>query len=340
VKIAQVCMPFLSVPPMGYGGLERVVSYLTEALVLAGHEVTLFASGDSKSRARIIAPCDQATGIGNGGKALYLVTLGMVARLADEFDIIHFHFTDWAMLPYVRALRAPSLITYHMPIDTSASTKRLFREYAELPLVSVSNAQRPPECDLNWQKTIYNGLPPDLYAVQEKADGYCAFLGRLGPSKGPHLAIDVALAANVRLKLAGPIQQQYFDGSIAPRLRPGEVEYVGELDDVAKQPFLGGADALLFFTQVQEAFGLVMIEAMACGTPVIALDRGSSREIITDGRNGFVVSSVQEGASRVSAASRLSRAQCRAEFDSRFSDSRMCHEYCEVYERIVADALK
>ena len=339
MKIAQVCTPYISVPPSGYGGVERVVSYLTEALVCEGHQVTLFASGDSRSRANIVSPALQSSGIGPDGKMLYLVTLATVLALESEFDVIHFHFTDWTMLPFVKALRARSLVTFHMPIEISAATRRAFREYAEVPLVSLSNAQRRSETGLNWRKTIYNGLPPNLYTIQERPDGYYAFLGRLGPSKGPDLAIDIATKARVRLRLGGPIQQPYFDQKIAPRLKPGEIEYVGELDDLAKQSFLGGANALLFPTQVQEAFGLVMIEAMACGTPVVAFDRGATREVVTDGINGFVVSSAQEAANVLNDVSKLCRVRCRAEFDRRFSASRMCLDYCDVYERLVLETL-
>lgn len=337
MKIAQVCTPYISVPPSGYGGVERVVSYLTEALVCEGHQVTLFASGDSRSRANVVSPAIRAPGIGADGKMLYLATLAMVVDLANEFDVIHFHFTDWTMLPFVKALRARSLVTFHMPIDVSTTTRRVFREYANVPLVSLSNAQRQSDTGLNWLKTIYNGLPTDLYTTQEEPYGYYAFLGRLGPSKGPDLAIEIAATAGVRLKLAGPIQQPYFDQEIAPRMNPGQIEYLGELDDSAKQAFLGGASALLFPTRGQEAFGLVMIEAMACGTPVVAFDRGSARELITDGINGFVVSSTQDAANLLNNASNLSRVRCRAEFDKRFSASRMCLDYCEVYERLVAE---
>jgi len=304
-------------------------------LVREGHQVTLFASGDSKSRANIVSPVAQASGIEPDGRMLYLVTLATVLASEREFDVIHFHFTDWTMLPFVKALRARSLVTFHMPIEFSAAARRAFLEYGDVPLVSLSDAQRQSDTTLNWRRTIYNGLPEDLYALQEKPDGYYAFLGRLGPSKGPDLAIDIATIAGVRLKLAGPIQRPYFDQKIAPRLKAGEIEYVGELGDPAKQSFLGGARALLFPTQVQEAFGLVMIEAMACGTPVVAFDRGSAREVITDGVNGFVASGVQHAASLLNDAANLSRVRCRAEFDARFSDSRMCLDYCEVYAQLM-----
>ncbi len=336
VKIAQVCMPFLPVPPKNYGGVERVISYLTEALVLEGHDVTLFASGDSQSSARILAPCDKAVGIGSEGRLLYSTTLGVLADLTDQFDAIHFHFTDWTMLPYVKALQARCLITYHMPIELSEATRSLFNAHPNVPLVSVSNSQRRNCGMLNWQCTIHNGLPLDLYSIQENPNGYCAYLGRLGPSKGPDKAIDIALAAKVPLKLAGPIQQPYFDERIAPRLRPHEIEYVGEIDDIAKQSFLGGADSFLFPTQVEEAFGLVMIEAMSCGTPVIAFDHGAAREVVTSGVTGFVVSNTQEGASLLKKAATLSRQQCRAEFERRFAASRMCREYCQAYELIAS----
>jgi glycosyltransferase involved in cell wall biosynthesis len=270
------------------------------------------------------------------GRALYSATLGMVAGVADQFDAVHFHFTDWTMLPFVKALGGRSLVTFHMPIDLSDGVRRLLQEHRGVPLVSLSDAQRPTDESLNWQRTIYNGLPPDLYSLQRQPDDYCAFLGRLAPSKGPDKAIDLAIAANVPLKLAGPIQQPYFDEVIAPRLKAGQIEYVGEIDDAGKQSFLGNARALLFPTQVKEAFGLVMIEAMACGTPVVAFDRGAPKEIVTGGITGFVVSDAREGASRLDEASRLSREACRAEFDRRFSASRMSEEYCEVYARIAS----
>lgn len=337
VKIAQVCTPYIPVPPRGYGGVERVVSYLTDALVSEGHEVTLFASGDSRSRANIVSPVFKAPGIGPDGRMLYLVTLATILNSQSDFDVIHFHFTDWTMLPYVKALRTRSLVTFHMPIDPTAATRRALMEYADVPLVSLSGAQQQAESGLNWRKIIYNGLPTDLYALQERPCGYYAFLGRLGPSKGPDLAIDIATQARVQLKLAGPIQQPYFDEKIAPKLKPGQIEYVGELDDAAKQSFLGGADALLFPTQVEEAFGLVMIEAMACGTPVVAFDRGATREVITDGINGFVISGVNQAANLLNAASNLSRVRCRGEFERRFSARRMCLDYCDVYERLTTE---
>lgn len=339
MKIAQVCTPYISVPPQTYGGVERIVSYLTESLVLAGYQVTLFASGDSRTRAEIVAPTHRAPGIGPEGRMLYLVTLAALLERASEFDIVHFHFTDWTMLPFVKALRRRSLVTYHMPLDLSEAAVRAFREYADVPLVSLSDAQRRRETSLDWRGTIYNGLPSDLYSMNENPAGYYAFLGRLGPSKGPDLAIDIAAAAGVKLKLAGPIQQPFFDQAIAPRLRPREIDYVGELDDQAKQSFLGSANALLFTPRIHEAFGLVMIEAMACGTPVVALDRGSAREVITDGVNGFVVSNVQEAARLLSDVSGLSRALCRAEFDRMFTADRMCVDYCALYDRLASESV-
>ncbi|HYM78050.1 MAG TPA: glycosyltransferase family 4 protein [Candidatus Dormibacteraeota bacterium] len=331
-------MPFLSVPPKQYGGVERMVSYLTEELVQQGHMVTLFASGDSITRARLIAPCSSAAGEGHEGHVLYSTMLGMVARYAKEFDIIHFHLNHWIVLPFVKALTSRAVVTFHMPIDNSESMQPFFQEFSDIPIVSLSDAQRPSNVYLNWQRTIYYGLPTTLYKYREKSENYYAFIGLLARHKGPDRAIDIAKAAGVRLKLAGPVydrEQGYFDQVIAPQVNGHDIEYVGPLDDAEKQTLLGNAVALLFPSQWQEPFGLVMIESMACGTPVIGFDNGSVPEVITHGTTGLVVPDWTAAVGAVADVRELDRKRCRAEFERRFLASRMCKDYVELYEALV-----
>lgn len=331
MRIAQVCMPILPVPPKKYGGVLRIASYLSEELVRQGHTVTLFAHEDSTTRARLIAPPSDCGEEGTGGSIRYSILLGMVARYAKEFDIIHFHLNHWQVFPFVRAVHERALVTFHMPV--SRSLMRFFQEFSDIPIVPVSNDQVPADPGVNWRRTIYHGLPTSLYALQKQPEGYCAFIGRLDHLKGPDRAIDIAQAAGVPIKIGGPIfSQEYFDDVLAPRLKNPGVEYVGELDDEAKQFFLGGAIALLFPIQWQEPFGLVMIEAIACGTPVVAFNYGAVPEVITNGVTGFVVSDMAGAAQAVRMARHLDRERCRAEFEKRFSAERMCKDYIEVYE--------
>lgn len=338
MRIAQVCMPFIPVPPKRYGGVERMVSYITEELVEQGHTVTLFANADSVTRARLIAPCNTAGSNGHDGRLDYSALLGMVARYANEFDIIHFHLNQWLELPFVRAVRSRVLVTFHLGIRDSGSLGPFFQEFSDIPIVSLSNAQRPLGLSLNWKRTIYYGLPTNLYSLQEHPGDYCAFIGLMGRHKGPDRAIAIAQAAGVPIRIAGPkfaAQQEYFEKFVEPKFKEPGIEYVGELDDTQKQTFLGGAVALLFPIQWQEAFGLVMIEAMACGTPVIAFNCGSVPEVVTDGVTGFVVPDATGAVNAISKVSFLDRRRCRAEFESRFSAERMCKDYVEVYESLL-----
>jgi glycosyltransferase involved in cell wall biosynthesis len=343
MKIAQVCPPFLSVPPKKYGAVERVVSYLTEELIQQGHDVTLFASGDSITRARLIAPCEKACGDVPDKMLVFATMMAMVAREALNYDIIHFHFIDWFFLPFVKQVATPSVITFHMPIQPCAPLQDLFRECADVPIVSISNAQRPMGLHVNWSRTVHHGIPSDIYHLTDQSAGYFAFLGLLAPRKGPDLAIDIAMAAQIPLRIAGPIrnrmEQEYFDSVLAPKLRDSGATYVGELDDLAKCAFLGGAIALLFPIRWREPFGLVMIEAMACGTPVIAFDCGSVGEIISNDINGFVVSGVPAAVQAVADIGRIERKRCRLEFERRFTASEMCRAYLGVYESLSAGGL-
>lgn len=341
MRIAQVCMPFLSVPPQKYGGVERMVSFLTEELVARDHDVTLFASGDSATRARLISACPTAAGEGPNAYVIYATLLGMVARYASEFDLIHFHLIHWMPFPFVRAVHPSALITFHMPFYESEGLGPAFREFTDLPMVSISNAQRATAPGLNWVSTVYYGMPEDLYELNLYPESYLAFIGRLDPYKGPHRAIDIALSAGLPLKIAGPIrnaaEQEYFDTVISPKLKKTHIEYVGELNDQGKQHFLGNARALLFPIEWPEPFGLVMVEAMACGTPVIAFDCGSAREVVTDGVSGFVVSDVNGAIQAIPRISQIDRKHCRAEFEKRFSVRRMCDDYIAVYQRLTGE---
>lgn len=317
-----------------------MVSYLTEELVLQGHEVTLFASGDSRTKARLIAPCSYAAGEGYGGQLLYLATLGSVARLASEFDVIHFHACHWLILPFVRAVHPHALVTFHMPVEVSPELLPFYCEFADIPVISISDAQRPPGLSLNWFRTIHYGMPPELYSLQQEERRYLAFLGLLSPHKGPEVAIRIAREAGLPLKIAGPIrnqaEQDYFDRVLSPELDGTQIQYIGELDDSGKQDFLSKALAFLFPIAWSEPFGLVMVEAMACGTPVIAFGRGSVPEVITNGVTGFVVDGLPGAVGAVRAVSNFDHRRCRQEFERRFSASRMCCDYVDAYSRLIA----
>jgi glycosyltransferase involved in cell wall biosynthesis len=331
MKIALVSASHMPVPPKLYGGVERIVSYLTEELVLQGHNVTLFASHDSRTRARLISP-----------RTFLLWEIAMMSqlsKLSSEFDVIHVHPQNpsyW--LPFLRLLNTPYMITLHDSISAFAGTPAL-REFPDVPLVSISNHQREPAPWLNWQATIYHGLPLELYEFQEKPEEYLAFLGRFDPFKGLHDAIEIAKQSKMKLKIAGcasnMTEEQYFDNAIRPQLEDPMFEYVGELDDNEKQSFLGGACALLFPITKPEPFGMVMIEALACGTPVIGSRIGSVPEIITDGVTGFVVRDLREAVDAVKKAQSLSRSRCRHEFEKRFSAGRMCKESVDHYEKLM-----
>jgi glycosyltransferase involved in cell wall biosynthesis len=341
MRIAQVAPLFESVPPKLYGGTERVVSYLTEELVRRGHEVTLFASGDSETSARLVAGSRRA--LWNEpdcrDKLPHHVRLvELVAREADRFDVIHFHL-DYVHFPAVGRLSCPSVTTLHgrlYPPDEEA----LFDGYADVPLVSISNAQRRPIPRANWQATVYHGMPQGVHTFRQGPGSYLGFLGRISPEKGLDKAIEIARLAGMPLRVAAKIYPEelpYYDDVIEPLFRASPwVEFVGEVGGAAKDAFLGGARAVLFPIEWEEPFGLVMIESMACGTPVVAFRRGSVPEVMTDGVTGFVVDDVRSAAHAVHATSALDRAQCRQAFVERFSVARMTNDYLAVYRRLVA----
>jgi glycosyltransferase involved in cell wall biosynthesis len=340
MRIAQVATLYESVPPQAYGGIERVVSYLTEELVRRGHDVTLFASGDSTTRARLVAACpcslrhieDTAD-----PQAFHFAMLEKVVRRSCDFDLVHFH-VDYQHFPFSRRLACPQLTTLHWRLDIPGLSL-LYEEFRDMPLVSISEAQRRPLPWLNWQGTVHHGLPDGLFTFRDRPGDYLAFLGRIAPAKRPDLAIETARRAGLRLKIAAKIDngdRRYFEREIEHLFGDPLVEYRGELAGREKDEFLGNARALLFPIDWPEPFGLVMIEALACGTPVIAFRRGSVPEVIEDGVTGFVVDSVAEAVRAVGRVGELSRRRCRQAFERRFTAPRMAQDYLAVYEKLLA----
>ena len=343
MRIAQVAPLFESVPPRLYGGTERIVSYLTEELVRRGHDVTLFASGDSDTRATLVPVISRAMRFDTARREMLAAEsvreLGMVFTRAAEFDVIHCHI-DFLAFPFGAMTATPTLHTLHGRLDL-AHLVPLFRQFRSVPVVSISNAQRLPleGLGVRWAGTVYHGLPMERYAFAPRDEGYLAFLGRLSPEKQPELAIEVARRVGIPLKIAAkvdPIDQEYFDRVVAPLLDDPLVEYIGEIGDAEKSAFLGGARALLFPIDWPEPFGLVMIEAMACGTPVIARPAGSVPEVVVHGRTGFVGDTLVELAEAVKRLDEIDRAECRRHVETRFSVTRMGEDYERVYRRLGA----
>jgi glycosyltransferase involved in cell wall biosynthesis len=339
LRIAQIAPLFESVPPRSYGGTERVVSYLTEELVERGHDVTLFASGDSHTRARLIAGSPHA--LRQGGcldpTALHFLMFERVYRRAAEFDVLHFH-VDYLHFPASRRATYDHLTTLHGRLDLPEIV-RLYREFSDMPVVSISSSQRSPIPEAAWLATVHHGLPPNLYQLDEAPGDYLAFVGRASPEKRLDLAIQIARRAGLPLKVAMKIDRNdrpYYEGVILPLLAEPGVELVGEIGDREKQAFLGKARALLFPIDWPEPFGLVMIEAMACGTPVIAFRRGSVPEVIEDGVSGFVCDDVEQAVRAVERLPRVSRSACRREFEQRFTAGRMAEDYIRIYRQLHA----
>ncbi len=341
MRIAQVAPLFESVPPKYYGGTERVVSYLTEELIEQGHQVTLFASGDSVTRAELIAPCRRSLRLDKGcvdQLAHHVLMLEMVQQRKDDFDVIHYHI-DYLHFPLSRRSNVPHVTTMHGRLDIP-DLIGLYQEFDDAPLVSISNAQRAPLPWVNWQGTVYHGLPEDLYAPREEHGAYLAFLGRISPEKRVDRAIEIAKRIGMPVKIAAKVDKvdrEYYETIVKPLMNDPLVEYVGEIGEEQKEKFLGEAYALLFPIDWPEPFGLVMIEAMACGTPVIAYRRGSVPEVITDGVTGFMCEGLEEAIAAVKKVEKIDRKRCRAVFEERFSARRMAGDYVEIYRRL-ADA--
>ena len=339
MRIAQVAPLYESVPPKLYGGTERVVSYLTDECVRQGHDVTLFASGDSVTQATLYPACERALRLGGGRitapLAHHVRMVEMVAREAGDFDIVHFHI-DYLHFSMTRRQGIAAVTTLHGRLDIP-DLHPLYREFSDMPLVSISDAQRQPMPWASWTKTVYHGLPENLYRPHENPGKYLAFLGRISPEKRVDRAIEIARRAGIPLKIAAkvdPADKDYFDSSIRKLLDDPLVEYIGEIGDHEKSEFLGNACALVFPIDWPEPFGLVMIEAMACGTPVVAYRLGSVPEIIDEGVTGFTVRDMNQAVNAVHRASTLDRRACRRVFEERFSVSRMASDYLSVYRRI------
>ena len=339
MKIAQVSPLYESVPPRLYGGTERVVSWLSEELLRQGHQVTVFASGDSLTNARLIPVCPQALRLDPDcmdplAHHIYLVE--QVRQHKNEFDLIHFHI-DYLHFSMSRREELPQLTTLHGRLDT-ADLVPLYREFSEMPVVSISDAQRAPLPWINWQGTVHHGMPEDRFVPSLKPGKYLAVLGRVSPEKGVDKAIEIALGAGMPLKIAAKIDRadkDFFEAHIKPSLNHELIEFIGEIGDLEKNEFLANAAALLFPINWSEPFGIVLIEAMACGLPVIAYPLGSVPEIIEEGVSGFLVHNVQDAIRAVKNLSAIDRQRCRKAFERRFSDKRMAHDYLTIYERIV-----
>jgi glycosyltransferase involved in cell wall biosynthesis len=340
MRIAQVAPLAESVPPRLYGGTERVVAWLVDELVSLGHEVTLFASGDSVTSARLNAVWPRALRLGRprtDPMVAQAALLEAVARKAAEFDVIHWHI-DWLHLPLLSRLGVPFLTTCHGRMDLPGFPD-VIRRFPDAPFVSISDNQRVPLSEANWIGTVYHGLPPDLFQPTFEAGSYLAFLGRLTAEKGPEAAIRIARAAGMPLRIAAKVprgEKNYFKERLEPQVDGKQVQITGEVNDATKQQFLAGAAALLFPIDWPEPFGLVMIEAMACGTPVIAFKSGSVPEVIDDGITGFVVPGEAEAIQAVGRLGELDRHRVRTHFEKRFTARRMAEEYLRLYKMLAS----
>jgi glycosyltransferase involved in cell wall biosynthesis len=335
MRIAEVAPLYESVPPRQYGGTERVVSYLTEELVARGHDVTLFASGDSETRARLVPVSRRGLRLGEKAVDAVALHLGMLLQVYErggEFDVIHCH-TDYLGLPLTRGVATPTLVTLHGRLDL-AEAHPVYRAFPEVGFVSVSAAQRAPLPDVSWAATVHHGLPESLYRFQPAPGRHLLFLGRISPEKRPDAAIRVAVQSGVPLRIAAkvdPADRDYFERVVRPLLDHPLVEFLGEVDDRAKEALLGDALALIFPVDWPEPFGLVLIEALACGTPVIARRRGSVPEVVADGHTGFICETERDMIAAVRRVATLERAACRAEFERRFTAGRMAEGYLRVF---------
>lgn len=339
LKIAQVAPLYESVPPKFYGGTERVVSFLTEELVEQGHDVTLFASGDSVTRARLIPACERSLRLNADCVDQLVPHIGMLQRVLDEshhFDVIHFHI-DYLHFPLSRLLRLPHVTTLHGRLNI-AELKPFYKLFSDMPVVSISRKQRQSLREANWVGNVYHGLPENLFTLYENEGRYLAFLGRMSAEKGVDEAITIAIGSGIPLKIAAKIDKtdkEYFDQKLSKLLDHPLVEYVGEISEKEKNDFLGNALALLFPINWVEPFGLVMVESLACGTPVVAYRMGSVPEVIDHGVSGFIVDNQHEAIRAVKRIEMIDRKECRTIFEQRFTATRMATEYVKVYNRVL-----
>jgi glycosyltransferase involved in cell wall biosynthesis len=340
MRIAQLAPLAESVPPKLYGGTERVVAWLVDELVALGHDVTLFASADSQTKGALEPVWPRALRLGRKGvdpNAACAVLLESIAKSASHFDVIHSHI-DWLPLPLLGRLGVPYLTTMHGRLDLPGLSE-VIGAFSDAPFVSISGQQRQPLPHANWIATVQHGLPVSQFCPSSESGSYLAFLGRLTAEKGPEDAIRIARAAGMPLRIAAKIprgETGYFKKRLAPHVDGERVQLIGEVDEAGKQPFLAGAAALLFPIDWPEPFGLVMIEAMACGTPVIAYGSGSVPEVIEDGLTGFIVDNEEEAVQAIRELPRLDRRKVRVRFEERFSASRMARDYEALYRRLTA----
>ena len=339
LRIAQLAPLYESVPPHGYGGTERVVSYLTEELFRRGHEVTLFASGDSATSACLVPCAPRALRLDPSRPDELVPHLLMIERVyqrALAFDVIHAHL-DHLSYPVARRCRVPSLSTLHGRLDLP-HLPPIYREFEEQRVVSISNSQRRPLPWLRWAGTVYHGLPKDLYEFHETSDDYLAFVGRISPEKRVDRAIEIAVRTGRTLRIAGKIDKvdrDYYRECVRPLMEHPLVEYVGEIDDREKNEFLGGAAALLFPIDWPEPFGLIMIESLACGTPVVGWRHGSVPEVLSHGETGFVCDNLDDAVRAIHDIDRIDRHLCRKIFDERFTAARMAEDYLVIYRGLL-----
>ena len=339
MRIAQIAPLAEAVPPRLYGGTERVVWWLTEALVDLGHDVTLYASADSETSARLVPCAPQALRLAgiNDHLAYTVAMLDRVRREADQYDILHFH-VDFVQFPLFRELADRCFTTLHGRLDLP-DFKPAFDAFPDVNLVSISDDQRRPLPDANFVATVHHGLPDGLIGFNADGGDYLAFLGRISPEKRPDRAIEIAKKSGMRLKIAAKVDhadERYFEEKIKPMLDHPLIEFVGEIGDSEKPGFLGNARALLFPIDWPEPFGLVMIEAMAAGTPVIAWDNGSTREVIDDGRSGYLVNSIEEAVAAVERCALMPRQSVRACFDRRFTARHMAENYLDLFSAAIS----
>jgi glycosyltransferase involved in cell wall biosynthesis len=344
MKIAQVSPLYEAVPPKLYGGTERVVAHLCDALADLGHDVTLFASAEAQTKARLAPVRDQAIRLDpaplKSDLAAHMFMLDEVRRRQSEFDVIHFH-TDMIHFPMFEAMAGRTLTTLHGRLDMK-DLAGVYQRWSSFPVVSISNAQRTFLPHANWAGTVHHGMPTALYRFSPTPGGYLAFLGRISPEKGPDRAIAIAKAVGMPLKIAAKVDaadKVYFETEIRPLLDHPLIEFIGEIGDGQKSEFLGGAQALLFPIEWPEPFGLVMIEAMACGTPVIAYAHGSAPEIIEDGVTGVLVGGESEAAEAFARIRRMDRTLVRKRFEERFSSEVMAQGYLDLYPMLAGPAL-
>ncbi|MBA2127626.1 glycosyl transferase [Hyphomicrobium methylovorum] len=341
MRIAQIGPLIESVPPRYYGGTERIVSYLTEELVAQGHDVTLFASGDSITSANLVSCCTKALRLNPDVRdpiPYYMIMLDRVRRMAPAFDIMHFHI-DQFHFPLFHGIASHTMTTLHGRQDLR-DLQQLYHAFPDMPLVSISDSQRTPLPFANFAGTVYHGLPQNLHRPTfAPHGGYMAFVGRISPEKRLDRAIEIAHAVGFPIKIAAKIDKvdvEYFEQKIKPLLSGGDVEFVGEISDADKSRFIGEASALLFPIDWPEPFGLVMIEAMACGTPVLAFNHGSVREVIDNGVTGYIVDSVEEAVAIVPQLLALDRRRVHRQFEKRFTAARMAKAYTQLYARALA----